>query len=89
MMVGVKVVIKYLVTLRDHTGRRQEEVEFPPGATLQDVAEWLDRTYDLSLPAAEVMAILNGRGWKQLASGMETRLGEGDVIALFPPIAGG
>ncbi|MGQ9625329.1 MAG: MoaD/ThiS family protein [Anaerolineae bacterium] len=86
---NVKVQIKYLATLRDRTGRRQEEVSFPPGATLRDVAGWLNERYALSLPDPQVMAILNGRGWEQFPLKLSTEIKEGDIICLFPPIAGG
>jgi len=89
MKANVKVQIKYLSALRDRTERRQEEVSFPPGTTLQDVAEWLSQRYGLSLPNPQVMATLNGRGWEQFPSKLSTEIKEGDVICLFPPIAGG
>jgi MoaD family protein len=84
-----KVQIKYLAALRDRTGRRREEVSFPLGATLQDVAEWLNRRYALSLPNPQVMATLNGRGWEQFPLKLSTPIKQGDIICLFPPIAGG
>jgi MoaD family protein len=84
-----KVQIKYLAALRDRTGRRREEVSFPPGTTLRDVAEWLNQRYALSLPNLQVMATLNGRGWEQFPSKLSTEIQEGDIICLFPPIAGG
>lgn len=70
-------------------GHRQEEVSFSPCATLQDVADWLNQRYALSLPGPQVMATLNGRGWEQFPSKLSTEIKEGDVICLFPPIAGG
>jgi molybdopterin converting factor small subunit len=85
----VKLQIKYLAALRDRTGRRQEEVSFPQGTTLQDVAEWLNGQYDLSLPNPQVMATLNGSGWNQFPLKLATEIREGDIICLFPPIAGG
>jgi MoaD family protein len=85
----VRAQIKYLSVLRDRTGRRQEEASFPVSATLRDVAEWLNEQYDLSLPNPQVMAILNGKGWEQLPLKLSTEIKEGDVICLFPPIAGG
>jgi MoaD family protein len=84
-----KVQIKYLAALRDRTGRKREEVSFPSGATLRDVAEWLNQHYALSLPNPQVMAILNGRGWEQFPLKLSTEIKEGDIISLFPPIAGG
>ena len=84
-----KVQIKYLAALRDRTGRKREEVSFPSGATLGDVAEWLNQHYALSLPNPQVMATLNGRGWEQFPLKLSTEIKEGDIISLFPPIAGG
>ena len=84
-----KVQIKYLAALRDRTGRKREEVSFPSGATLRDVAEWLNQHYALSLPDPQVMATLNGRGWEQFPLKLSTEIREGDIISLFPPIAGG
>ena len=89
MNADVRVQIKYLAALRDRAGRRQEEASFPAGATLQDVAEWLNQRYALSLPSPQVMATLNGRGWEQFPSKLSTQIEEGDIICLFPPIAGG
>lgn len=89
MEAKVKVQVKYLSALRDQTGRGQEEVSFPPGATLRDVAEWLNKRYALSLPNPHLMATLNGRGWEQFLLKLSTEIKEGDIICLFPPIAGG
>ena len=86
---SVEVQMKYLAALRDRTGRRREGVTFPPGTTLQDVAGWLSEQYGLSLPNPQVMATLNGHGWNQLPLKLSTRIKEGDIICLFPPVAGG
>lgn len=86
---NVKVQIKYFVTLREQTGRSQEQVSFPQGSVLEDVARWLNKHYDLSLPNPRVIAILNGRGWEQFPLKLATEIKDGDVICLFPPIAGG
>ena len=86
---NINIQIKYLVTLRDRTGRREEEVSFPQGSTLRDVAEWLNEHYEFSLPNPQIMTILNGRGWEQFPQKLSTEIQNGDVICLFPPISGG
>jgi molybdopterin converting factor small subunit len=86
---SVKVLVKYLVSLRERTGRKQEECRFPRGSSLQDLADLLKERYELSLPDPEIMAILNGRGWWQLPSRLSTEIKDGDVVCLFPPIFGG
>jgi MoaD family protein len=85
----VKVRLKYLVSVRDKTGRSDEEAEFPAGSTLRNLAGWLLARYGLTVPGPHVMAILNGRGWGQHPLKMDTPLKDGDAISLFPPIAGG
>lgn len=89
MKADVKVQIKYLSAIRDRTGCREEEVRFPSGTTLQDVAAWLNKRYGFSLPDPQVIATLNGRGWEQYPLKLSTPVQEGDVILLFSPIAGG
>ena len=84
-----RVQIKYLSAVRDVTDRPEDEVAFPPGATLCHVAAWLDERYDLAVSGPGVMAVLNGRGWEQLRQKLATELQDGDAVAFFPPIARG
>lgn len=86
---SIKITIKYLVTLRDRAGKRIEEVSFPHGSTLGDVARWLSEKYKINLPDPKVIAILNGKGWDQLPAKFETKVSDGDTICLFPPVSGG
>ena len=85
----VKVLLKYLVSLRDRIGRREEEVSFPAGSVLKDVADWLEKEYALRLPDQKIMAILNGKGWNQFPQKLLTEIKNGDKICLLPPISGG
>jgi molybdopterin converting factor small subunit len=89
METSVRVQIKYLSAFRDRTGRRRDDVIFPPGTTLRDVAGWLNVQHSLSLPDPQVMTTLNGNGWNQLPLELSTRIQDGDIICLFPPISGG
>ncbi len=86
---SITITIKYLVTLRDRAGRNEEEVSFKQGSTLEDVTGWLQKRYGIALPDPHIMAILNGRGWEQFPAKLGTKLCEGDVICLFPPVSGG
>ncbi len=85
----VKILLKYLVSLRDRIGRREEEVCFPAGSVLKDVADWLEKEYALKLPDKKIMAILNGKGWNQFPQKLFTEIKDGDRICLLPPISGG
>ena len=89
MKTTIQVHIKYLAAVRSLTGRVQEEIILASGSTLSDVANWLSQRYSLPVPSPQVMAILNGQGWEQLPLKLSTEVHDGDVICLFPPIAGG
>ncbi len=86
---AITVKVRYLSAIRDRTGLREEQVELPAGSLLSDLASWLGAKRGLKLPDALVMATLNGRGWGQQERGMDTPLGEGDEVALFPVVGGG
>jgi molybdopterin converting factor small subunit len=76
----IRVVVKYMVNLREKTGLKLEEV---------DLLAELNRRYDFSLPDGSTMIVVNGIGWKQLPEGLEQGIASGDRISLFPPIMGG
>jgi molybdopterin converting factor small subunit len=83
------IQIKYLVTLRRRTGKRQERVNFPQESTLYDVAAWLNKHYAISLPTPHVVAMLNGKVWDLYPQKWSTEIQEGDEICFFPPVSGG
>jgi molybdopterin converting factor small subunit len=85
----ITVTIKYLVSVRDMTGRREEAESFPTGTSLGDVAGWLLRTYGITLPSPHLMSVLNGKGWNQYPEKLRTMIHDGDVICIFSLISGG
>jgi molybdopterin converting factor small subunit len=85
----MKFSITYLVSVRDKTGKREEELHMPDGAILRDVSKWLLEQYGLKIPDPSLMSTLNGRGWNQYPEKLSTRLHEGDRICIFSPISGG
>ena len=86
---AVTVRIRYLSGLRDATGIRVEEFRSPQGPASRDVSAWLAGEVRHCLPGPSVMSTLNGRGWSQTTQALETKLQEGDEIALFPLLSGG
>ncbi len=86
---GVFVTLKYLASIRDRTGRREERVYLPEGSTLADVLCLLREKYEISLPDPQILLIVDGRGWQQLPVKFSTPLQSGNTICLLPPIAGG
>jgi molybdopterin converting factor small subunit len=85
----VQLYLKYLSTIRDQTGRRDQILHFPAGARLRDVIQWLSEVYSLILPEPGIMMIVNGRGWSQLSKRLDHELSDGDVICLAPLVDGG
>ena len=81
--------MRYLSTMRDRAGLREEAVELPAGSSLGALASWLGEKRAVKLPDPLVMATLNGRGWGQQERGMDTPLADGDEVALFPVVGGG
>ncbi len=86
---SMHIHIKYLVTLRKQTGKRQEYVSFPQGSSLRDVAAWLKEQYAISLPVPHIVAMLNGKVWDLYPQKWSTEIQEDDEICLFPPVSGG
>ncbi len=84
-----RVLVKFLASVKDQVGKGMEEFEMPDGSTLSELVVKLQESHRLSLLDPAIMVTLNGRGIRQLPEGLETRLGEGDVILLFPLISGG
>jgi molybdopterin converting factor small subunit len=85
----MKITVKYLVSVRDITGKREEELDFPPGSRLQDLSAKLKASYGIDVPDPRHMATLNGRGWSQHPEGLSTELQPDDTICIFSPISGG
>jgi molybdopterin synthase sulfur carrier subunit len=81
MLIGrdmIRITVKLFATLRE--GRFEVlEHRFTEGVTIGDVLR------ELAIPEKQATIILvNGRH-----SELTTRLAEGDVLAIFPPVGGG
>jgi molybdopterin converting factor small subunit len=85
----MKIILKYLVSVRDRTGKREEGIDFPPGSSLRDVSAWLKANYDFDVSDLRFITTLNGRGWSQYPEGLSTELQAEDTICIFPLISGG
>ncbi|MBM4465061.1 MAG: MoaD/ThiS family protein [Chloroflexi bacterium] len=84
-----RVLVKFLASVKDRVGREEEVYELPDGSRVGELSVELEERHQLSLQDPAIMVTLNGRGLGQLPKGLETKLSEGDVILLFPPISGG
>jgi len=92
----MKVHVKAFATFREVMDS-QLDMDFPTGATIRILLDELTRQHnglqELMFAAPETLRdfvniLKNGRNIHFLA-GLDTPLDDGDVIALFPPVAGG
>ncbi len=83
------VRVKLFATLRDITGKREIEIH-----GVSTVAELLERLYALYGDdfrreiEGKNMILVNGRNILD-GDGYETKLSDGDEVAIFPPVGGG
>ncbi len=95
----VKMVVRLFTTLRELAGRGDESLEFNvTRVTVQEVLEALvkrhgkafkEYLYDDKSRVREYLQLLvNGKSVSLLGD-LETRLREGDVVAIVPPVGGG
>jgi len=78
----------YFASIRELTGLAEEEVELPEGSTVgSTVMALMETVKGLHEPlrgAGRVLVAVNGEFAEPGIA-----LGEGDVVALFPPVSGG
>ncbi len=96
----MKVSVRFFTSLRELTGKREENLEFSgkEDVTINMVLDrlkehygkpFVDYVYDRSGKVKDFLQFLvNGRSASTL-SGLETRLQNGDVLAIIPPVGGG
>lgn len=94
-----KVVVKYMLNIRELVwGRHQETLEIS-GPTLMDLLSHLTKGYGSKLEEAlfnvqtgrissSIIILVNGREARFL-DGLETKLNDGDEIVIVPPAGGG
>ena len=97
----MRVSVRFFTTLRELTGKTEESLEFPRGkaVTVETVLDRLKELYGRRLveyvydtKTGEVRGFLqflvNGRSTASF-EGLKTKLSDGDVLAIIPPIGGG
>ena len=82
----MKILLLYFAAVRDLAGKGQETVDVPTEVrTIAELRAHLERT------VPSLSGRLDAVRWakNEVFVGMETTIGEGDAIALIPPVAGG
>ena len=94
---GMRVKVKTLATLHTITGGLIHEITLNDEANVNDVIKKLIEMYpklknellnDKGRLKENYKVLINGREITHL-SGLETKVSDGDIIAIFPPVAGG
>jgi len=81
----VRVKVEYFASMRDKLGVKEEIMELPDGSSVEDLIERVKERLGESF---EGRVLVNGKSVESL-KGFKTELKDGDVVSLFPPIAGG
>lgn len=81
----MKLNLKFFSTYRDVVGLREMTLELQKGASLQTLLEILVKHYPGLTAYAETVIMAVNRDF----ASMDTKLMEGDEIALMPPVGGG
>ncbi|MGB9713757.1 MAG: ubiquitin-like small modifier protein 1 [Candidatus Bathyarchaeales archaeon] len=97
----MRVSVRFFTTLREIVGKREETLEFPDGenvtvdAVLRRLSEiygkgFVDYVYDGKTGDIKgfLQLLVNGRSASTL-DGLKTKLVDGDVLAIIPPVGGG
>ncbi|MBS7650629.1 MAG: MoaD family protein [Candidatus Bathyarchaeia archaeon] len=95
----MKVKLKYFAHLREIVGKFEETINLPEDATVKNLLEVLSETYGVAFrdyvyekggsePSPNLNFLLDGRNIMML-DGMETRLYDGCVFVIIPPVGGG
>ena len=94
----MKITVKFFTSLREITGKKQDEIESSSTITLEELLNLLSKKYGQQFTdylynekgnvRTYIQILINGRAIKAL-QGFETRLKEGDTVAIFPPVGGG
>jgi molybdopterin converting factor subunit 1 len=81
----MKVKVKHFAVCREMFNRDEEEMELPDGAVLMDILKRLEEEWPEFPEYYEVMQM--SVNWEYATE--QTKLSDGDEVALIPPVTGG
>lgn len=91
-----KVKVKFFLSIREVFQEKEREIELERASNIRELLDLLCNTYEQRQRIfdqsgqirADVTILKNGRHIYFL-DGIQTKLKEGDTIAMFPPVYGG
>ena len=81
----MRVQVLFFGVLKEIVGKPAEVIDLPEGASLRDVLA----RYELQIPRLKELLPSLALAVNQQYSGPDTKLNEGDEVALLPPVSGG
>lgn len=96
----INISVRYLVNFSVATGKKQEEVTLPNGATLSDLIDKLTQRYGNALKKEifdsktgevkpHVLILINGRSLDQFKERLGIPLANGNSVIFTFPVTGG
>lgn len=80
----MRIKVRFFASVREVIGLSEEEISVPTGFTIGSLIERLKDAHEPLRHMRNLLVAINGE-----FADMEHGLGEGDVVALFPPVSGG
>jgi len=94
----MKVKLRFFTRLREITNKREEEIEVKKDTAVEDLLKLLEEKYGPEFKdyirnkrgrlRENLQYLINGKNVGSL-QGFETKLKEGDTVAIIPPVGGG
>ena len=81
----MKVRVLFFAGFRDLTGNKEDEIELKNTATLEDLRREVLAKYPILKDRINRLLVALNESY----AGPNTRLKDGDKVALFPPVSGG
>ena len=96
----MRITVEGYLTYKAALGRRVYDLADQPPPTLQDLLDLLLKEIPDQIPALDFFSfagrerrtlalLLNGKHISHLPEGVNTKLKDGDLLSVFPPIVGG
>ena len=83
--VGVRIRVRLFAMQREMAGTRELELDLPEGATVEAAWRALVERYPALAPGRPSVRFAHNGAY----AGAETRLADGDEVAMIPPVSGG